>query len=279
MPLPLIPLPRPTPSEKDPCPPELRYEVNELVNVTRRNRVQGHSARFTKEPLLEEEKRLALSDSLNFQVVEQLYKKEKEDVAKEGPDNEDIRRGYVTPQYRLHTLKSEATLLHVTGAFGEEALSEGEEGYEIPEVGDIAYTNGFIWTSTNPRWIWRGNGGQYTRCRIDVPAGTQVIVDRAPVSGSLNSCQADNGKISYFPDVLLSAGKFTVVAVSKFKAGGGEGYGELTPEVARRVGLEGCGEDAVYVDVHLCLEDSMHLPETIKELREKWSGFAWIRDT
>ena len=216
----------------------------------------GKSARFRREPLAADEKQHALYYDINGWVTKELAEPHVEEaVERRQNDREVIKRGRITPQYRVHTLKSDATLWHVTGVFGD-----GNDDFDVPEVGDTAYTTGYIWTSTDPRWVWRVSGAHYTCCRIDVPAGKQVIVDRAPTMP--RPCKHDNDKISYFPDVLISAGKFTVVAVSKFRPGGGDGYEKLSPEAARRAGLEGCGRAAVYVDLHLCLEDNIPLPQT-----------------
>ena len=54
------------------------------------------------------------------------------------------------------------------------------------------------------------------RCRIDLPAGAQVIIDRSPVSP--DDCEFDEeGGRSLFPDVLLLPGQFRVTEVKRYK--------------------------------------------------------------
>jgi len=232
-----------------PCPPELRYEVEEVVNS--RHIARGGSARFRTQPSSEEktERELEFDEIESFttiEITEEIAKADGEGKADRGQsDGEVIRRGVATTQYRLHTLKSDTTLLHVTGEFGV-----GEDAFDIPQVNDTVYTNGFVWTSTDPRWTWGVSRHHYIRCSIDVPAGNQVIVDRAPTR--LSACDHGDGRTSYFPDVLISAGQFTVLEVSKFKQGGGDGYGELTTDMAQRMGRGA----TVYVDLRLRLENN-----------------------
>ena len=76
-----------------------------------------------------------------------------------------------------------------------------------------------LWCNTSPNWQWKTSGDTAIRCRIHLPAGTQVIVDRSPVFGSLNKCEFGDpeGRRSEFPDILLLPGKFEITDVKRYK--------------------------------------------------------------
>jgi hypothetical protein len=88
----------------------------------------------------------------------------------------------------------------------------------VPAVGDVCYTNGFVWTNPEKHWAWKsGNGEINMRVRIEIPVGTQVVIDRAPVYGG-SDCQFDEKRSSLFPDVLLGPAEFRVMEVKRYRS-------------------------------------------------------------
>jgi hypothetical protein len=55
------------------------------------------------------------------------------------------------------------------------------------------------------------------RCRIDLPAGTQVIIDRSPVGGGYDCDLDESGRRSRFQDVLLLPGEFRITNLKGYK--------------------------------------------------------------
>ena len=120
------------------------------------------------------------------------------------------------PQFYLHTVKHKAILYHIQpdGVFWSALFERTPD----PIVGEVCYTNGFVWTNPNPRWAWKNKpNSRITRVQIEIPVGTQVIVDRAPVYGG-SSCQLDDGRKSLFPDILLGPAEFRVIKVVRYRS-------------------------------------------------------------
>lgn len=130
------------------------------------------------------------------------------------------------PQYYTQTLKSPATVVHIitSAEFWDTSdvpFSDWDpdtEKLRTSHTGQFAYTTGILWCNSSPDWSWRSKGSDtIIRCRIDLPAGTQVVVDRSPVYGGY-SCEFDEaGSRSRFPDVLLLPGEFYIQDVKRYK--------------------------------------------------------------
>ena len=148
--------------------------------------------------------------------------RKREGLAYEVAQNNDLKR-----QYYLHrTKKMEPAVIHIitTGEFWENEWEEEEVDYTPPKdsnyglaVGKRAYTNGFVWCSTYPNWDWKTNASEKTiRCRIEIPANTQVVVDRSPSVN--NDCEFKDGEMkSLFPDVLLPPGEFCIISIQRYR--------------------------------------------------------------
>lgn len=124
----------------------------------------------------------------------------------------------------------------------------------------MLFTNGCIWTNTDPEWRWEGKGvedswGQTFRCRIKVPAGRTVVMDMSPVREGL--CQFDEGRTSFFPDVVLLPAKFAVTSVKEYDSG-------TQPPFENGYAWEAVVGGKRFVDVELTLLDTIALPETLK---------------
>ena len=281
---------------KPPCPRELIYKDGEVLNVSNWNRVQDNDASFRQKaiekipleqpfPNNREEVRKLISTaylctSTSFEtVLRELYQLRPDEETKSDSlptrlEKEAFVRGdreHVIPQYHLTTVTAPETLVHI---IADEEFSIYDGLY--PSVGQRWYTNGMIWTNTDPRWEWDGRAGlgsneRKWRCRIEIPEGTQVIMDRSPVHRRL--CQLPDGMFSVFPDVVLAPGAFEVKGVTRYKMRGGgakdeeavvyldEGAEDKDSEdeaYARR--FLGENTDAEFVDVHLLLRQSMVLP-------------------
>jgi hypothetical protein len=120
------------------------------------------------------------------------------------------------PQYYLQTIERPTTLYHIQsdGVFWNPQWDETPD----PTVGETVFTNGFVWTHPSYSWAWKNEPGARTiRVRIDVPAGTQVVVDRAPVFGG-KRCQFDEGRESLVPDILLGPAMFRVTAMRRYRS-------------------------------------------------------------
>jgi hypothetical protein len=124
-------------------------------------------------------------------------------------------------QYYLQETQKPATVVHICDS------SYGWREDDCPmDEGSFVYTRGFLWTNTNPNWEWKTQEDEpdvrYIRVRVDLPTGTQVVVDRAPVYGGAD-CEFDASgnppRLSLFPDVLLPPGKFEIVSVKRYQKG------------------------------------------------------------
>ena len=158
----------------------------------------------------------------------EIYRKEGFDpntplVERQGEAFVRTRENKHQPQYYFQTIEEAATVTHViTGrsTFYYELETEEDEEETIKQ-GGVAYTRGFLWSSTDPNW--RRTGGQdnvIIRCRIELSPGTQVVVDRSPYGQ--NRCNFDDKRMSLFPDVLLSPGKFQITSVKHYRRKDGD---------------------------------------------------------
>lgn len=155
-------------------------------------------------------------------VLRELYRKPP--LSEPPTDVEDewaIRFSYGNthkPQYYFHTLQEAATVVHIItgGEFWFTGRSDIGK-LKSHHVRSSAYTNGMLWCSTNPNWTWKtGTDDTIIRCSIDLPKGTQVVIDRSPVYGTLGQC-LDGERLSLFPDVLLLPGEFRIGSVRRYK--------------------------------------------------------------
>ena len=222
--LPALNLPGPPvkrPRQKPPpCREELAYVDGEVLNVASDRRVQGSSSRFfphafgslLDEPFPSTWAHLnAIISDLNTPpswsvVLHELYAGRAPRFAPPAPvagrafvkaNNNDSKA-----QYYLTTTTKEEEVVHIQ----TEGLLWHDEDACATE-GDLAYTNGFLWTNASPNWTWKSTTeeGRLSRCRITLPAQTQVVIDRSPVFGG-SPCQFDDSRTSVFPDVLLPPG-------------------------------------------------------------------------
>ena len=229
-----------------PCPPELRYKDGEILNVDSDARIRGASSEFRSTPLpiipldgkgpsTQDEliKFVSASGVKNevWNVLRELYRKVGPVTEQSLPVPEPGKayassydgnkyRKYRT-QYYTQTLNADATVVHMVsgGEFWNEAQSGDPHGpgkLRTCHKGRPAYTTGMLWCNTSPNWQWKTSGDTAIRCRIHLPAGTQVIVDRSPVFGSVNYCDPE-GRKSQFPDVLLLPGEFEITDVKRYK--------------------------------------------------------------
>ena len=226
---------------KLPCPPELRYEDGEILNMERSRRIMGSSSDFRSTPLeiipldgegpSTEQELLKIMGGRDVRtsvqdVLRELYHKV-------GPTSEQSRlvrkegNAYVStydgndhkPQYYTQTLNADATVVHVVNGkeFWNERDPDAPGKLRTCHKGKYAYTTGMLWCNTSPNWEWKTDGDTAIRCRIHLPAGTQVIVDRSPVFGGLSPCEFGDGRKSQFPDVLLLPGEFEITDVKRYK--------------------------------------------------------------
>ena len=229
-----------------PCPPELRYKDGEILNADRHDRIQGSSSNFRSTPLptipldgkgpstQDELIKFMSKDGVMFEVQKvllELYRKVGSTTEQSLPvpePGEAYASSYggnkYKPQYYTQTLNADATVVHVMG--GEEFWNEAPSGdpygpgkLRTCHKGKYAYTTGMLWCNTSPNWQWKTRGDTAIRCRIHLPAGTQVIVDRSPVFGSVNDCEFGDpeGRKSQFPDILLLPGEFEITDVKRYK--------------------------------------------------------------
>jgi hypothetical protein len=217
-----------------PCPNELKYKRGEYLNLQSDERVQGASSTFIRERHpkidLEEKEEWSKDDlvsllqntgqlSLQKQVIDELYRaSEKMTTDYRHTSGEAYREVFSNDsqsQYYLQTVEEKTTLIHIilSGRF----WSLKESNISIDNR-THAYTTGFVWCNTSPNWTWKESHEQkpLIRCRIDIPKGTQVVVDRSPVSQEL--CQFDADCTSLFPDVLLPPGEFEIDSVVYYRS-------------------------------------------------------------
>lgn len=219
-----------------PCHDEFRYEDGELINQDSDNRLQGASAKFTRE----KGDGLPIGDSLKSSeqmrglgkytqtswdtVLRELYSDQKTDPPTKPSAAQRAGEAFVSrydnqakPQFYLLTTSHDAILSHIQpdGVFWDNMRMFSD--INPPKVGDMCYTNGFVWTNPSATWSWKNKSNKrMTRVRIDVSAGTQVVIDRAPVFGGVG-CQFDE-RASLFPDVLLAPAEFTVTNVVRYRS-------------------------------------------------------------
>ena len=231
-----------------PCPQELYYANNEMLNMNSDDRVQGSSSHFFPKPL----EILPLSNPLynhnhpaSHEVLDKFKASDKtpastDNVLKElyrsdGFAYEDTSQSYSDlafrrtfnnthlPQYYLKTTTAETTTVtHMAHDrfWGRRELQDRKADAPI-NLGAPAYTHGFVWCNTYPNWTYnpRGKLKLLIRCRIYLPKGTQVVVDRSPVYGDSGpECQFDDDRTSLFPDVLLPPAEFKIVSVQRYRS-------------------------------------------------------------
>ena len=230
------------------CDKELRYKDGEAVNVDSNARVQGGSAKFARAvadeipigPIgkseipttAEQIRRLRPFTQPSWEtVLDELYSnRQSSTTPTKSPDEEEQQRqrsdnrafvrrsgNQERPQFYLLTVSEEATLAHIQpdGDFWNLV----EDNRADPVVGDVCFTDGFLWTNPSPRWAWKSddNSDRLIRVRVDIPAHTQVVIDRAPVYGG-SPCQFDPKRESLFPDVLLGPAEFCVTEVVRYRS-------------------------------------------------------------
>lgn len=260
------------------CPEELHYEENEIINVSRDERQRGASCNFDKECIYEEGYTdikaisMHIKTSVNFQMVlNELNRpavvQEKRSKIFELREGQAFRRtsgNSHQSQYYLKTTEAPYTVTHINSGdrfWGMDEPSEIEQGTTV-------YTNGFLWCNTSPNWMWtsRYEGTTLIRCRIEVPVGTQVVVDRSPANIN-NMCKVDEERTSIFPDVLLPPGQFTITSVQRYtdkcESGAARGHSiggrELRDEeyAARMLLSDNVSE---FVDVRLTVNEMLRMP-------------------
>ena len=279
-----------------PCHKELRYEDGEVVNQDRNERVQGGSAKFTKvksndipfgETLTTDKQISELSRYTQTSwdtVVKELYSN-RQSTSTKSPDqpknqypDEAFVRGYGNQersQFYLLMVSEETTLAHIQpdGDFWNVLESDTE----YPVVEDVCYTNGFIWTNPSTNWAWKSTSAErLIRVRVDIPATTQVIIDRAPVYGGVE-CQFDKSRESLFPDVLLGPAKFIVTKVVRYQSNknrGTDSNEEVLYVEPRERGHANNDEEYAqlrvfdsneFVDVRLKLVEQVTLPDPVDD--------------
>lgn len=227
-----------------PCPPELRYEDGEILNVDRDNRKRGSSSSFRSSPLdiipldspfpqsWEDLQRInsALLVNTSMEVVlKELYRTDEFPETPRPPKSYGkVLRSFGNvhkPQYYTHTLRKPATVVHIitSGNFWDDSDAYNWDPdmskIRTSHAGRVAYTTGILWCNANPNWTWNSGGDDtIIRCRIDLPAGTQVIIDRSPVYGGTECEFDDEGGRSFFPDVLLLPGEFIITDVKRYRS-------------------------------------------------------------
>lgn len=249
------------------CAGELVYQVESQLGIGR-ERVHGSSAHFESKPerpideALRARKVLRPDDHAFFaraevhpsvgDVVRALAAAAtgEEDRRREckRPRLEDryesVEEGFVrvqkaTPQYYAQELKTPATVVHMHEG------APGSVGELVRPEASTLFTSGVLWTNASPNWTWlRGplvwppermtlatkkkHCMWIIRCRVDLPAGTQVVVDRHPIKLVKNSwfprdaCVLERtadgtARVAPFPDVLLLPGKFERTSVRHYR--------------------------------------------------------------
>ena len=216
--------------ELPPCPGEIRYKDGEVLNVGDK-RVTGSSSRFSSDAehcsTLSTPVPSTWADMVHLlgtdnmqRVLLQLYASGDGSMQNTQFDTDEggaYRLAYnnaFQSQYYLLTIEVPVTVTHIVsdGAFwGRRTDVNTKIG-----PGVCAYTNGFLWCNTSPNWAWKASGDKCLRCRIELPAGTQVVVDRSPTDDT-NECEFDEQRYSIFPDVLLPPGVFNITSVDRYR--------------------------------------------------------------
>lgn len=170
------------------------------------------------------------------------------------------RTAHFHPQYRPKMLNKPATLVHTIHSDKLIEDHDEEEESGLLEENRVLYTNGSIWTSTDPDWTWNGRSGinenseKMFRCKILVPKGNQVVVDMSPVKTT--PCRLDKDNTSVFPDVVLLPAKFVVTSVTRFYK---EHLTSIEDEYVKKA-LESQYRKE-FIDVCMTLEKGAVLPE------------------
>lgn len=228
----------------EPCTEGLKYDENEVILLNDNGRkLSGSSSRFkkTKSDIIPLEAPFPssrddyfkisfdgwLDVDLSFQsVIQELYGKPtsapdpKTPVEKrEGQAFRTTRDHNYQPQYYLQNVTQEVKVIHfiTDGKFWDTGRLSDEKNLNKFDEGDLAYTHGFVWCNTNPKWSWGGNNPSVVRCTIILPKHTQVVVDRGPTSGLGNMCQFDENNTSLYPDVLLPPGEFEILSAEYYR--------------------------------------------------------------
>ena len=224
-----------------PCQPELVYQKDEFVNVEPDFRLQGSSSHFRKEAVsglklsppysqevVSKEEvdafvRSTQADGNVERVVTELYRTDGFDS--DSPIRDDNYYVFIETysnhsarQYYLKTVTQPTVVTHIikSGHFWKPSPRQMGRPAQLEDIQEqaVAYTTGFIWTNTHPSWSWKSaKHGVIVRCQIHLPAGMQVVVDRAPTY--TQDCETADGKRSLFPDVLIPPSKFKVTSVQR----------------------------------------------------------------
>lgn len=219
-----------------PCPDELRYEDGEILNTDKSYRIQGSSSSFDRNKLniipltppfpASWEELLPIMSNFHVgnvdKILYELYRRDGFDASRkktssEGNAYERTTGNFHRQQYYLKTLTEPAAVSHIIND-GEFFRFDEDDEHIVPQT--TIYTHGFIWCNTSPNWMWKASDphGKLMRCRILLPVGTQVVVDRSPVYD--NECQFDEARTSIFPDVLLPPGQFEITSVARYRDDG-----------------------------------------------------------
>lgn len=220
-----------------PCPEVLRYDDGEILNMADDMRISAGDAHFSRSALdivplvppfpTSYKELIPIMGSLDLSimdgVINELYRQDgfDESNAPTSRAQEAFRQttgNRHRRQYYLKTLTKADTVSHIIR--DGEFFSDREEDNNL-KVGMDVYSYGFVWCNTNPNWTWKTEDeGKAMRCRIHLPAGTQVIMDRSPVYAGYNTCQFDTQRESLFPDVVLPPGKFEITSVTRYRRKG-----------------------------------------------------------
>lgn len=217
------------------CPQELQYGEDEIINVDSDNRISAGSASFSRTALKEVplespfpksyEGLIPIITSFNMSIMDSVIKElyRPVDPKPSGglgsyPD-EAFKRAWGNTHRRQYYLKTLTEAHTVTHIIDDGEFFKMDKKDNTPTVGEYVYSCGFLWCNTNPNWTWRMNhGGKAIRCRIHLPAGTQVIMDRAPVYADSNQFKFDETRKSPFPDVVLPPGRFEITKVTRYRS-------------------------------------------------------------
>ena len=229
---------------KLPCHRELRYEKGEILNIEG-PRIMGSDSKFLAFPLpgipldppfpssWKEVQEVNSKDGVLTEmgkVLTELYRKDGFEETAEPPKPLDFydtlfstRGNTHKPQYYLYELTQPATVSHIIsdGIFWDVDFP-GNPDLEITknDVGKFAYTNGILWCNSSPNWSWKSEADTVIRCRIDLPAGTQVIIDRSPAFSGMLCDLDETGLLSHFPDLLLLPSEFEITSFQGYQSPG-----------------------------------------------------------
>lgn len=284
-----------TKRSKLPCEPELVYGKDEYVNIDSDSRIQGHSSYFRRQPIpdlrlipVEKQEVVSQQEVKQFvssskadgnvqKVIEELYRTEGFDPSSAIRDDQyyvftETFSNAHGNQYKILTLKTPTVVTHVINGGHFWNMSPGDplhgpvKGLQIDNIqaGMNAYTAGFLWANTYPNWTWKGGGTKIiARCKIQLPAGSQVLLDYAPVFDE--DCQTPEENLSMFPDVLIPPSKFQILSVKRYTAGKEQ---EEAPRRLSRTSVwteqeyanQMLEDNKLFVDIQLRVEASWKLP-------------------